>query len=140
MKSCIETIGWQKAQIKIQKIRLKKKILFRENYYKNPKRCKFCVSILSFEKRRGEFCTHSCSAKFNNKGIKRHGDTPSSCLQCKKKNQRSISKYCSIDCQHKYEFHNIIFPNFERGLVRTRAAKRCIVFLYGNKCQNKKCL
>ena len=44
-------------------------------YLKNPNICKFCNSIIPFEKRLDnyDFCNHSCSAKFNNryrKGIK----------------------------------------------------------------------
>jgi len=35
-------------------------------YYKSPKKCKHCESIISYEKRRNKFCTSSCSAKYNN--------------------------------------------------------------------------
>lgn len=45
------------------------------DYLQNPIKCKFCDEIISFEKMLNgqEFCSHSCSAKFNNKlrkGIK----------------------------------------------------------------------
>src|SRR5579875_2474371 len=40
---------------------------FVNSYYKNPKKCKNCLTALSFEKRRSNFCNHSCSASFTNK-------------------------------------------------------------------------
>jgi len=38
-------------------------------YLKDPKRCKFCNEIISFSKKNDNysFCSHSCSASFNNK-------------------------------------------------------------------------
>ena len=45
----------------------------KEEYLKNPKYCKQCNSIISFNKRNNNFCNSSCSAKYSNKlrkGIK----------------------------------------------------------------------
>lgn len=41
--------------------------LIREEYWKNPKLCKCCNNPLSFEQKRNDFCSRSCSASFNNK-------------------------------------------------------------------------
>ena len=35
-------------------------------YYKNPKLCKKCGSILKYEKRQNNFCNQSCAVTFNN--------------------------------------------------------------------------
>lgn len=39
-----------------------------EEYNQNPKICKQCTNILSFEKRRNMFCSSSCAATYNNTG------------------------------------------------------------------------
>lgn len=36
-------------------------------YIKNPKKCLFCDKILPYDKRKLDFCNHSCSSKTNNK-------------------------------------------------------------------------
>ena len=48
----------------------KKRKLREESYYNNPKHCKQCGKIISFENKRSFFCDHSCSASYTNKGNK----------------------------------------------------------------------
>lgn len=52
-----------------------------------------------------KFCSHSCSAKHNNKGTRRHGVEPGTCIQCGKKKRRASEAFCSCKChkQHQYE-------------------------------------
>lgn len=45
-----------------------------------------------------KFCSRSCSASYNNKGVRRHGKPPNDCLECGKKTSSSNEKYCSIKC------------------------------------------
>lgn len=52
-----------------------------------------------------KFCSSSCSASFNNKGIRRWGETHF-CLFCKVKLNRN-GKYCSNTCQHKFKYLKI---------------------------------
>lgn len=40
----------------------------KKEYEKNPKKCKTCDVVLSYEKRNNLFCNRSCSAKTNNLG------------------------------------------------------------------------
>lgn len=42
-----------------------------------------------------KFCSKSCSAKYNNKGVRRHGADTNPCPICNKPTRR---KYCSIPC------------------------------------------
>jgi len=42
-----------------------------------------------------KFCSRSCAAKHNNKGVRRHGSAPHSCAKCGEPTRR---KYCSIEC------------------------------------------
>lgn len=62
-------------------------------------KCKTCgKELIKWQKL---FCSNSCSATFNNKGIRRHGKTkPNSiCLNCGKETNGSRYKYCSNQCQ-----------------------------------------
>ena len=37
----------------------------RNAYEQNPKHCQFCGKVLTYEQRRNKFCSHACSASFN---------------------------------------------------------------------------
>jgi len=75
-----------------------------DEYDANPKFCLFCGTKLSFEKRRGKFCNHSCSAQHNNRGVTRHikGSKVCQCGQPKK----SHNSYCA-DCIEKRVYNRI---------------------------------
>ena len=50
-------------------------------------------------KHKNKFCSHSCCASHNNKGVRRHGKSHF-CLQCN--TQIKTGKYCSNKCQGIY--------------------------------------
>ncbi len=56
--------------------------------------CKKCGK----ETQNPKFCSLSCSASFNNIGIRRHGIPSGVCVQCGKPKKRPSTKYCSIGC------------------------------------------
>lgn len=56
--------------------------------------CIHCQSPTSNPK----FCSRSCSASHNNKGVRRHGKESSSCLVCGSETKASNFKYCSRTC------------------------------------------
>jgi hypothetical protein len=61
--------NYDKYQITCKEKKNKKE----ENYLLNPKNCKNCKEIISFDKKLQEFCSHSCSSTYTNpnrKGIK----------------------------------------------------------------------
>lgn len=70
----------------------------REQYAKNPKLCLFCLTPLSFEKKRSKFCNHSCAAKRNNSGINRWNSYTREnrfCLACSLKIEKeNTGKFC----------------------------------------------
>ncbi len=74
-----------------------------KEYYLQPTICKNCKESLSYDKRYNSFCSRSCSASFNNKGIRRNGLKPGSCLQCNSPLENSHSKYCSFECCNEYK-------------------------------------
>ena len=49
-----------------------------------------------------KFCSRSCAAKHNNKGVRRHGKKPTvrECLRCSK--ETTNSKFCSHSCCSLY--------------------------------------
>lgn len=96
-------------------------------YYKNPLRCKYCNSVLPYEratKSYHKFCNSSCACKYNNalRASKRKlvcytvGNLPkdynkkeikpiSKCLFCESE-LRHGKKYCSIQCEGHYRKQN----------------------------------
>lgn len=64
--------------------------------------CIYCNTLTSNAK----FCSRSCSASYNNKGIRRHGKEDNICLNCGSKT-RNI-KFCSNTCssQHRHKDKN----------------------------------
>lgn len=54
-----------------------------------------------------KFCSRSCSASFNNKGIRRHGNASNNCLICGQKTKSCREKYCSIKCSAESQRKNI---------------------------------
>ncbi|MHA2069345.1 MAG: HNH endonuclease signature motif containing protein, partial [Candidatus Thorarchaeota archaeon] len=69
------------------------------------KRCVECTKSFKEKDYRQKFCCRSCSARFNNRGKRKHGNAPRDCLRCGKKNKEHKAKYCSTSCSrvHKSE-------------------------------------
>ena len=78
-------------------------------YLKNPKHCLFCAKQIAYEKRFNKFCNRSCSASYNNQGIRRHGEPPNkTCLSCGTKLVRHQKKYCSASCQNNFRYYQFL--------------------------------
>lgn len=45
-----------------------------------------------------KFCSQSCSAKYNNKGVRRHGKPAGECVYCGATKASAGRKYCSQQC------------------------------------------
>ena len=76
----------------------------RKEYDLKPRLCMQCNLPLSFDRKREKFCTQSCSAIFNN-GL-RSKPSRFKCLNCnieKTWGKNTKGKYCSRECQAKYE-------------------------------------
>jgi hypothetical protein len=113
----------------------------RDIYWDNPKICPFCGKTLDYEKRRNKFCSHSCSAAYNNKGVRRHGKETNACLKCGKKTSSYKNKFCTHECQHIYHYEAYIekwltdasFGNGERLSTRIR---KWLKSSRGDCCEN----
>ena len=103
---------------------------------KNPKLCKTCTEPLLYENRRNNFCDHSCAAIFNNKGVRRHGEVPSDCLNCGKPHYNE--KFCSHECNSDYDWEETKSKLVSLGVdnsAANKAAKRYLTELHNGCCQ-----
>ncbi len=104
--------------------------------------CKNCNKKLIGSQRK--FCSHSCAAAFNNKGIRRHGKPPSNCFSCGKKLKSYKNKYCNGTCQSNYNYKQYIkhwLAGEESGIYNGKVVntsvhvKRWLIESYGECCQ-----
>lgn len=125
-KSEVGKLGNLKTQVILKQRR--QKII--EEYEKNPKKCLVCGSSISYKDRRNnKFCSHSCSAKFNNLGVKRFFGEPrdlTSCMNCQKltKNYKFCSKKCYIESNQS--IGEISKGDFFKKRKTWQSARSCI--------------
>lgn len=116
---------------KTAKINLKRKI---EEYLSNPNLCSCCGNALKFSMRTNKFCSHSCSAKFNNplKKEKLY------CLYCGGElTTKGSEKYCSKKCERAHK-DNLNYDEarkkLERGLLDDENSRRWFRRISELKC------
>lgn len=116
----------------------------KDSYKANPKRCKYCGNIIPYDKRRNDFCSHSCSASYNNQGQIKNGKTlpeHSYCLNCGKEITKR-NKYCDNKCQWEYTYKQYI-QDWKNGLGTgskgvddiSNHVRRYLFNKYHNSCQ-----
>jgi predicted nucleic acid-binding Zn ribbon protein len=106
-----------------------------DNWNNNPKLCKACSSAIPYEKRQNNFCSHKCSAAFNNKGIRRNGNAPISCLNCATETHNP--KFCSSNCALEWNWKEAKQHLIDTGVDESCAnkiGKRYLIELHG-RCQ-----
>ena len=121
--------------------------LTREKYAENPKHCKCCGKELTYEQRRNDYCSHSCSATINNKGVVRNGGKYETkehkCLNCGKEliYKQRHNKFCSQQCLNDYRYKNTIQKVLNgENLIRGASGipkylKKYLMELHNNKCE-----
>ena len=112
------------------------------SYNESPIKCKNCESSLSYDKRNNKFCSKSCAASFNNKGVRRHGRKHSKelidCRNCNKKVKHSESLYCSNRCYIDHRYKIRYSKALQCGLMKTynsQTIRNTLLFIRGNKCE-----
>jgi hypothetical protein len=84
-----------------------------------------------------KFCNRSCSASFNNKGKRRHGNPPNLCLECNSPTSSYKEKYCCIKCQQGHRYKTIYIPNILNGNTTSSVTlKKYLSEINGYKCVN----
>ena len=116
-----------------------------EEYNLNPTKCKNCGKDLDYKHRHNKFCSHSCSASFNNIGVVRNGQIQKNhvcgfCgIELKKKSQKH---FCSNRCQQKFYWQEKKKKieetgQFERGFgneANRIIVKKYLIEKYGKRC------
>lgn len=102
-------------------------------------KCKKCDR----ETKNPKFCSSSCAASFNNKGVRRHGVGTGMCMQCGSKKSTSVSKFCSIDCFHEYRKDDFLkkWLNGENtAVLKTSSGVSRRIRMYLMEIQNHSCV
>ena len=97
-------LGWEKSAA----ARAEYHKRLRDEYERSPVLCGTCEKPLPYEKRSHRFCSRSCAATKNNRGVRRHGKAPGRCLCCGRRLKESRRKYCSNHCQNQYAYTEYI--------------------------------
>lgn len=132
-----KVVAGSKKSAAIQIERKKRRIV---KYDKSPKVCELCKKKLEYEKRNNRFCGRKCSAiNFNRSKI-----ITRLCVNCNEpiKDSTPKSKYCTHDCQRKYEWEKIKKEivrtgnaNPNNGKVAPKIPKRYLLETRGQKCE-----
>lgn len=103
-------------------------------------RCAYCDAPLGKRRvknvHKNTFCNSSHAAKFNNRGVRRHGNPPNDCLNCGTKTSSFQSKYCSNKCQGEYVILQR-WGNKEKHLQHKAAMNREAVARYEARKKNQ---
>lgn len=83
------------------------------------------------------FCSRSCSARFNNRGTRRHGRETINCLLCGVETRNR--KFCSNQCQQKHQVEQSLLkikitgdcPNTK---CTSKTTRRFLEETFGKKC------
>lgn len=114
-----------------------------DNYNLSPKTCKFCRNIISYEKRKNDYCNQSCGAKFLNssKGFTLIENKLFECLYCKKEFKAKGTdehKYCSRECMKKFWWqetkNKLIYDGYDTSSNNV-VAKRYLIEQSEGSCQ-----
>lgn len=114
----------------------------RKKYLNNPNYCNNCKKIIKPQKNKNlsltkkqKFCSHSCSASFNNKNRKREKNY-SKCKICEKTTQSYTKTYCKIckinilENKRKKDVHRSSITSHARTILNNSKRKK--------ECQNCK--
>jgi hypothetical protein len=92
--------------------------------------CKNCFIQIDESRK---FCSKSCSAKYNNIGVRRHGEERF-CLNCN--NKTTNKKFCSNTCQQDFEWVKEKKKIEKTGIAPyARTSKRYIIETRGHRCE-----
>lgn len=108
-----------------------------KDYATNPSKCLKCEKILSYLKRKNKFCSQSCSASYNNTGVRRHGKEKSKCIHCESFNTRANRTFCSNQCQQDYKWKQLCESVEKTGVLPSSnpLSKKYLKQKYGIRCQ-----
>jgi len=130
-KSEAGKLGWLAGE----KTRDRQKIFRRKKYLENPNTCANCSAIISYDKKRNKFCSHSCAAQLNNS--KRPSKIlDKKCQMCTNIISRGSSKYCSNKCQGRHTQKKLWSKWLESGITKGSqgTVKKFLLHQHGSEC------
>jgi hypothetical protein len=113
----------------------------KDTYYLTPKICKFCEETIPYEKRKNNFCSHSCCAKFNNSSVIKKFYCKFCGKEIHSRKNGTERIFCNHKCRIDFEYSEYIkkWKNGEEsGLVGYTVSKHIRRYLfekYMNKCK-----
>jgi hypothetical protein len=123
-------LGYEKTGYLLDQYRRERSNKLRQDYEDNPKFCSFCEMKLTFEQRRNKFCSKSCSASYNNRGVTRHIKRSRICSCGNSK--KLANKYCD-ECAGKYIYRRI---KSVEAAKTDEARKRLLIEQRGHRCED----
>lgn len=152
---CTKTTGWINAQLKSREFSNTEKRKRVDAYNMRPSTCSHCHVDLVYASRNNKFCSKSCAASHNNRGINRHGGnqnavtesviepviinkptTVNLCGFCKSVIDAHKS-YCNLTCVAAHKTKLIIdawLSNPKGILSLTRTIRTHLIKTSGSKC------
>jgi hypothetical protein len=129
-------LGYEISKEKLKQSQQDRFAARKKEYYKNPKLCKCCSTIIPYDKKQNNFCNIKCSTKFNKKS--ENEIIPRvNCLNCNVLNDTGI-KYCSLICQQAYQWNlrkeQIISDGYDSS-CNHKMARKYLIELSEGKCQ-----
>jgi hypothetical protein len=139
------------AQERAKETRRLQRLKIEKEYETNPTLCLKCHKSLPFIKRKAKFCSHSCSASYNNTGRLKNSKTLETgitkvfpnfyCAFCGKSRKKNTLKYCSLRCQANHRW--MILKNeieINQGFIGNGDHRKVIVKKYliesrGHRCE-----
>ena len=119
----------------------------KDKYLKKPKYCKCCGKELTYKQRKNDYCSHSCAAIVNNRGVIRNREKyiakKHKCINCGKElsYEKRNNKFCSQECLNDYRYKNTIQKVLNGENLISGASgmpkhlKRYLMELHNNKCE-----
>ena len=88
---------------------------------------------------KNKFCSRSCAAKVNNRGVRRHGKTPAfkDCQVCGKQtcNPRFCSRKCAASVKTQQAFEKIRNGDYDLAWSGNAVLREFLITERGYKCQ-----
>lgn len=111
-----------------------------EKYNKNPNLCKQCGVSLPYDGRKNKFCSHRCSALFNNPRRDKIDRGVFKCLNCGTESPykwtHSRGKFCSNKCHAGYKQKKIKeYIESGESIKYQSQIRKYLLDSVGNKCQ-----
>ena len=122
-----EVVLTDKQEEKLDRVSIERSLINKKEYEKNPKRCKWCNSVLSYSRRHRIFCNNKCGVR----------ELPN-CLLCGKKVKYYVSKFCCAECCIEYKWKEKIKKAEETGYVVSvspEIAKSLLLKMREHKCE-----